>query len=109
MSAMLQTWITNNPQGPDLIPTQTSAGGTARLCCNCCILAIFAANPRKLRHPEDKPPACNGSEQLGCWRILLLSRRIIVDCTVKAVQRGSRGSTLAEKKAAFHSEHLHLG
>src|SRR5271169_6606160 len=49
------------------------------------------------------------SESLDCRRIFLLSRHVIVDCTVKADQRGSRNSRLGEKKTAFHSEHLHLG
>jgi hypothetical protein len=59
---------------------------------------------------EDKSASTRDwSEQLGGRRILLLSRSVIVDRTVKADQRGSRTTSYAEKKAAFHSQHLHLG
>ena len=44
MSAMLQSRLANDPQCPGLIQRHTSGGGTVPLCCNCCILAIFAAN-----------------------------------------------------------------
>jgi hypothetical protein len=49
------------------------------------------------------------SQQLGYRRISPPRRRIIVDCSVKGYQRGSRTSSFAEKNAAVHSEHLHLG
>ena len=50
MSATLQTRLANNAlRCPGLIPTQTSGAGTAPLVCNCCVLAIFAANLRKFR------------------------------------------------------------
>jgi hypothetical protein len=49
MSAMLQSRLATNLRCPGIIPRQTSGAGTAQLVCNCCVLAIFAANLQKLR------------------------------------------------------------